>query len=115
MPANANGSKWIWPTTRARIYARDDMSCVWCLRTVRPKKAADGVRMATLDHVLPRSKGGSNKASNLVTACLECNTLRGDEDSAVVFAERLAGADMAVFCATLDRVIEAMGKDVPRL
>jgi hypothetical protein len=51
----------------------------------------------------------------LVTACLECNTARGDEDSAVVFAERLAGADMAVFCATLDRVIEAMGKELPSL
>lgn len=32
---------------------------------------------ATVDHVHPRSKGGSHKVSNLVTACWNCNMKRG--------------------------------------
>ena len=32
----------------------------------------------TLDHVIPRSKGGSDDRSNLRTAHLWCNSLRGD-------------------------------------
>lgn len=31
----------------------------------------------TLDHVVPRSRGGSNEASNLFTACRSCNSARG--------------------------------------
>lgn len=33
-----------------------------------------------LDHVQPRSKGGSNRASNLVAACTACNRRKGDQD-----------------------------------
>ncbi len=31
----------------------------------------------TLDHLKPHSKGGSNDAGNLVTACRRCNSKRG--------------------------------------
>lgn len=31
------------------------------------------IETATLDHVLPKSKGGSSKLENLVIACFECN------------------------------------------
>ena len=32
----------------------------------------------TVDHVIPKSKGGSGKISNLVTACLRCNNEKAD-------------------------------------
>ena len=32
----------------------------------------------TLDHVVPRDKGGSHKAFNLITACRDCNNRKGD-------------------------------------
>ena len=37
-------------------------------------------RASTLDHIRPRSKGGSNLRSNLVPACIECNHSKGSEN-----------------------------------
>ncbi len=34
--------------------------------------------MVTLDHMQPRSMGGSNHETNLVTACISCNSRRAD-------------------------------------
>jgi len=33
----------------------------------------------TLDHIIPKSEGGSWHTSNLVIACLDCNQLRGPQ------------------------------------
>lgn len=66
-------SSWISRTLRFAIYARDDFDCVLC-RGLFPLEYT-GVGL-TLDHVKPRSKGGSNHPSNLVTACLRCNSRR---------------------------------------
>ena len=51
--------------TRENIFKRDDYSCVYCGMSKK--------RFLTLDHVHPKSKGGKNTWSNLVTACLSCN------------------------------------------
>ncbi len=80
------GSKWISKKTRYRIYARDGWRCVWCGRELRTGTLTiDGcafpvVADATLDHVIPRSEGGTNQPSNLVTSCMRCNRGRGDGD-----------------------------------
>ena len=46
----------------------------------------------TLDHVIPRSRGGSNHLSNLVGSCAECNqdkgSLTGEEYAAVLAVRR---------------------------
>ena len=33
----------------------------------------------TIDHLIPRSKGGNNRLENLVIACFECNQLKADK------------------------------------
>lgn len=33
----------------------------------------------TLDHIIPRSKGGSDKVTNVLCACKECNNLKGHQ------------------------------------
>lgn len=37
-----------------------------------------GPRLATLDHIIPASKGGRNAAWNLQILCWECNHLKAD-------------------------------------
>ncbi len=54
--------------SRINIYKRDGNACVYCNSTDR----------LTLDHVLPRSRGGRDSWDNLVTACQRCNTEKGD-------------------------------------
>ena len=63
------GSKWIGKVRRRRIYARDGHRCVYC------GKLAERL---TLDHIVPRSMGGTNVTENLITACMECNRNRGN-------------------------------------
>jgi 5-methylcytosine-specific restriction endonuclease McrA len=35
-------------------------------------------RLATIDHIVPRSKGGTDDEDNLVVACFTCNQRKGD-------------------------------------
>lgn len=62
-------SSWITRARRLRIYDRDAFTCLYC--NVPPP-----VEGLTLDHLLPRALGGSNKSCNLVTACHRCNFSR---------------------------------------
>lgn len=53
---------------RNRIYKRDNYECVYCGST----------RHLTLDHVIPKSRGGRNDWNNLVTSCQKCNLKKAD-------------------------------------
>lgn len=55
--------------TRNNVFRRDDFVCQYC------GKESD----LSLDHLVPRSKGGKTNWRNLVTACKTCNSLKGDE------------------------------------
>ena len=60
---------------RLRIYMRDKYRCQYC----GEKKPAGEL---TLDHILPRSRGGDNSPVNVVTACVSCNNRKGDRTPA---------------------------------
>ena len=55
--------------SRAMIYARDQNKCQYCGST----------RKLTIDHVLPKSRGGEDSWQNMVVACSACNTKKGDK------------------------------------
>jgi hypothetical protein len=55
-----------------RILDRDGHECVWCRRPLEP-----GHRPASLEHVVPRLKGGPAWPENEVAACRACNRSRG--------------------------------------
>lgn len=50
--------------TRKEVFARDGWTCVYCGKATRE---------LTLDHVLPRHRGGKHTWENLVAACKICN------------------------------------------
>jgi 5-methylcytosine-specific restriction endonuclease McrA len=54
--------------TRRAVFARDDWTCQYC-----------GARSnLTVDHVVPRSKGGDSSWTNIVASCAPCNRRKGD-------------------------------------
>jgi HNH endonuclease len=66
------GMNWIRQEKRLAIYLRDGLACAYC------GSAVEQGTPLTLDHVRCFSKGGSNAESNLVTACVRCNSSRGN-------------------------------------
>ena len=61
-------TKVIHPT-RSLIYKRDDHQCQYCGST----------EDLTLDHIIPKSKGGGDTWDNLVTCCIKCNSKKGNK------------------------------------
>ncbi|MFO0904803.1 MAG: HNH endonuclease [Pirellulales bacterium] len=52
--------------SRRNLYRRDQYTCQYC-------GAQPGSEELTIDHVLPRSRGGTSTWENCVLACLDCN------------------------------------------
>ncbi|AWW31522.1 HNH endonuclease [Echinicola strongylocentroti] len=55
--------------TRSNLFKRDDNECQYC----------GSPKHLTVDHVIPRSKGGKSSWTNLITACHRCNVQKGDK------------------------------------
>ena len=55
------------PLTRRALFARDGGRCVYC-----------DAPATSVDHVLPRSRGGQHIWENVVSACRRCNHVKGD-------------------------------------
>ena len=72
---NHHGSKWIRPAKRRALYESDGYRCVYCGRLLDDEHI-ESDRERTLDHLVPRSLGGSHGAYNLVTCCGHCNSAR---------------------------------------
>lgn len=55
--------------SRKNILRRDNHKCQYCGRSDLP---------LTIDHLIPKSKGGQDTWENLVAACIKCNNKKGD-------------------------------------
>jgi len=58
------------PVTRRGVLSRDNYTCQYCGATP-PRKDL------TVDHILPRSRGGKTTWENVTTACQKCNGRKG--------------------------------------
>ncbi len=59
-----------WEPKRQAVFQRDGRVCQYCLApTARPE----------CDHIVPVSRGGSDDARNLATACKPCNASKKDK------------------------------------
>jgi len=92
------GMNWIRKNKRIAIYVRDGHKCIYCGITKAQAKRR-GV-LITLDHVEPRELGGCNSVHNLVTACLSCNTSKGDKtrDEYVEYVKNTHGKHKGIAC-----------------
>jgi hypothetical protein len=55
--------------SRENIFKRDNNTCTYC-----------GInKNLTVDHIIPKSKGGKNVWENLITSCFVCNSKKGDK------------------------------------
>src|ERR1041384_3721889 len=57
--------------SRKGILLRDADTCQYCRSKLPPKEL-------TLDHVIPRSRGGESSWENLVACCFSCNNRKGN-------------------------------------
>ncbi|MBF0584525.1 MAG: HNH endonuclease [Magnetococcales bacterium] len=57
---------------RMQVYERDEFKCYYCKKQLTRFNAS-------LDHIQPVSRGGDNSFDNLITACLHCNSRRGNK------------------------------------
>lgn len=67
--ANVRVPRMVLRPTRANIILRDEELCQYCGKHFRE---------LTLDHVIPRSRGGQSTWENLVASCKACNGRKGN-------------------------------------
>ncbi len=58
--------------SRKNVFIRDQYTCQYCHTNFPPA-------LLTLDHVMPRSRGGATVWENVATACKKCNTKKGNQ------------------------------------
>lgn len=87
---------------RERIYKRDGWKCVYC----------ENKKNLTIDHVIPKSRGGKNTWSNLVTCCNSCNARKGDktpEESGMVL--KIQPTEPSIFSDIVNKGTEKIWKE----
>ncbi len=57
------------PISKKNIFIRDQFICQYCGKKVKKKP--------TIDHIIPKSRGGTFSWENVVTACIRCNQKKG--------------------------------------
>ena len=57
--------------SRSNLFLRDRFRCQYCGQRFKSEEL-------TFDHVVPRSRGGHASWTNIVTACVPCNTAKGN-------------------------------------
>ena len=59
--------------SRNNLLIRDNFTCQYCNENLNPSDL-------TIDHVIPRVKGGKTKWENVVCACYTCNSIKGHKN-----------------------------------
>ena len=86
---------------RAAIFERDGAACVWCGRE-------PWTRDLTLEHLLPRSRGGHATPENLAPACRHCNRARRSRP-VVGYVRELVDGGRTPRLSVLEEALERLG------
>ncbi len=82
-PADSYSAEPVTGAQRERILERDGRRCVECGSAER----------LSIDHIVPRSRGGSSADDNLQTLCVRCNSAKGNRDRAASIAQPCADVE----------------------
>ena len=81
-----------WDERRRAVYRRDDYTCQNCGVQSGPNAPGNGVPLHA-HHVVPKSRGGSNRLENLQTLCESCHNRAHDHDITQPSGETVRNAD----------------------
>lgn len=77
---------------RQRLFEKQRGACYYCGKPMLLAKGPADARLrpsfATIDHVIPKAKGGTMCYDNCVLACQACNCERGDKDAREFMLEK---------------------------
>ena len=94
--------------SRREIFIRDNFTCLYC-----GKMPFD----LTIDHVVPRYRGGEHSWDNLVTACIPCNHRkagRTPREAGMALAKRLVSKPRNPYARFINRpILEEWRKFIP--
>ena len=61
-----------------RLCRKQHWECIYCRTLMSKNYCPTNGRSATVEHMVPVSKGGTRKMDNLAAACLRCNNSKGE-------------------------------------
>ena len=88
-----------WKDQRIRVLKRDNYTCAYC-----------GLDANQVDHIIPRSAGGSHDLDNLVACCKPCNTRKGSRSEGSFLASE---STPPVFSGILSPNVTLIQEDSP--
>jgi 5-methylcytosine-specific restriction endonuclease McrA len=95
---------------RRNVAKRDHFTCQYCA-------AQPGAESITIDHIMPRSQGGTSTWINCVAACERCNAKKGDrtpEQAGIRLRHRPVRPEWKPFCAAQGARIESWARFLPQ-
>jgi 5-methylcytosine-specific restriction endonuclease McrA len=70
--------------SRSNVFLRDDFTCqLQMTNRCQERKGKAKLAELTIDHVVPRSKGGKTGWTNVCTSCKDCNASKGNDGTVV--------------------------------
>lgn len=93
--------------TRNNIFNRHKNRCAYCNKHITSKTG-------TLDHVIPRAKGGKSTWENLVACCLPCNRKKGDTLLEDLTDMRLLTPARPLHAHTSRHILRNLGAEDPK-
>ena len=70
--------------SRSNVFLRDDFTCqLQSTSRCRDRHGKAKLSELTIDHVVPRSRGGKTSWTNVCTSCKECNASKGNDETIV--------------------------------
>lgn len=103
-PQKPNKDKLSKSTKRKKLFEEWNGICIGCKQRVHS-------RFMELDHIKPRSKGGSDHIENLQLLCSDCNRKKRDKDNDVFMKEMEDERKSKIFKNKIDLLLEKLKED----